>query len=111
MKFSTPTISVYVELRLLSFCLVEPAMGNPHPIDSPPPECPPMLGWTAKDASTQNLKIPLPFSLRIRGSVRMPVEYCISHTNLSQSSSLGYQTLIVKNDMDVKVSGRACLVA
>ena len=86
-------------------------MGNPRHIDSPPPECLHMLGWTAKYASTHHLKIPLPLSLRIRGRVRVPLGYHISHTNFSQSSSSGSRTLIIKNDMDVKVSGRACLMA
>ena len=85
-------------------------MGNPCPIDSPPPECPRMLGWTVKYASTHGFKIPLTLALRVRGSVRVPVRYRISHTNLSQSPLLGSLTLLVKNDMYVQVYGRACLV-
>ena len=110
MKSSTPTISVSVELQLLSFFLVESAMGKPRPIDSPPPKCPHMLGWTAKDASTHHFKMPLPLELRIRVKARVPVRYHINHTNLYQSSSPSSRILIAKNDMDVKVSGCASLV-
>ena len=70
-----------------------------------------MLGWTEKYESTQHLKMPLPLALRIRGRVHVPLRYRISHNNLSQSSSSGYWTLIVNNDMDVQLSGRARLVA
>jgi hypothetical protein len=38
MKSSAPTISVSVELRVLSFCFVELTIGNPRPSDSPSPE-------------------------------------------------------------------------
>jgi hypothetical protein len=38
MKSSAPTISVSVELQVLSFCFVELTIGNPRPSDSPPPE-------------------------------------------------------------------------
>jgi hypothetical protein len=63
---------------VLSFCLVELTMGNPLPKeDSPPPECLLMLGWTANDASTHHIKMPLPLALRISGSVRVPLRYFI----------------------------------
>ena len=77
MKSSAPTISVSVELRVLSFCLVELTMGNPLPKDNPPPECPRMLGWTANDASTHHFKMPLALALRISGSMRVPLRYFI----------------------------------
>ena len=102
--------SYYLIFRRTS-TVVGPAMGNPRPLYIPSPECPCMLGWSTKDLSTHHFKIPLPLELRIRGSVRILVRYCISHTKLSQSSSLSFRTLIVKNDMDVQVSGRAYLVA
>jgi hypothetical protein len=69
MKLSAPTISVSVELRVLSFCLVELTMGKPRPRHSPPPECPRMLGCTANDVSTHYLKMPLPLALSISGIV------------------------------------------
>ena len=52
MKSSAPTSSVYVELRVLSFCFVELIMGNLRPKDNPLLECSRMLVWTANDAST-----------------------------------------------------------
>ena len=77
MKSSAPTISVSVELWVLSFCFVELTIGNPHPKDNPPPECPLMFGWTANDASTHHFKMPLPLALRISGSVHVPLRYFI----------------------------------
>jgi hypothetical protein len=67
MKSSAPTVSVSVELRVLIFCLVELTMGKPRPGDSPPPECPRMLGCTANDVSTHHFKMPLPLAVRISG--------------------------------------------
>ena len=72
---------------MLSFCLVEPEMGNPRPIDTPPLESPCMLGWTAKDLPTHQFKRPLPLELRTRGRVLVPAIYRISHNDFSQSSS------------------------
>ena len=111
MKSSAPTISVSVELFVLSFCFVELTMGNPRPIDRPPPEFPRMFGWTAKDASTQHFKMPLPLALKIRGIVRVPLMYLIRWTILVQSSLSGSRTLVVKNAITVQVSGLSQLVA
>jgi hypothetical protein len=105
MKLSAPTISVYVELLVLSFCLVELTMGNPHPKDRPPPDCPLMLGWTANDTSTHLFKIPLPLALTISGIVRVPMMYLIRWNNLVQSSLSGSRTLVIKNAIVVQVSG------
>jgi hypothetical protein len=76
MNSSAPTISVSVEILVLSFCLVELTMGNPRPKDRPHPECPRMLGWTANDVSTRHFKMPLPLALKISGILRVPL--CIS---------------------------------
>jgi hypothetical protein len=111
MKLSAPTIYVSVELLVLSFCLVEITMGNPHPKDRPPPECPRMLGWTANDASTHHFKMPLPLALTISSIIQVPLMYLIMWTNLVQSSLSGSRTLIVKNAIAVQVSGLARLVA
>jgi hypothetical protein len=77
MKSSAPTISVSVELLVLSFCLVELTMVNLRPKDRPHLECPRMLGWTANDASTHHFKLPLPLALKISGIVRVPLMYLI----------------------------------
>jgi hypothetical protein len=53
----------------IEFLLVELTMGNPRPKDSPPPECPRMLGCTANDASTHHFRMPLPLALRISGII------------------------------------------
>jgi hypothetical protein len=58
MKSLAPMISDSIELRVLSFCLVELTMGNPLRKDRPPPLCPCMLGWTANAASTHRFKMP-----------------------------------------------------
>ena len=110
MKSSVPTISVSVELWVLSFCLVELTMGNPLPKDSPPPECPCMLGWTANEASTHHFRMPLLLALSVNGSLHVPLRYFIRCDNLCHSSLSGSCTLMVKNVMDVHVSGLACLV-
>jgi hypothetical protein len=105
MKSSAPKISVSVELRVLSFCLVELTMGNPHPRDNPPLECPRMLGCTANDASTHHFRVPLPLALRISGIVRVPLMYLIKWTKLFQLSMSGAHTLVVRNAIAVQVSG------
>jgi hypothetical protein len=51
-KLSTPTSSLSVELRMLSFCLLEDDIGDPIPKVNALPLCALMLGWTAKAAST-----------------------------------------------------------
>jgi hypothetical protein len=111
MKSSEPTSSVSVELRVLSFCLMALTTGKPLPRDNPPPECPRMLGWTAKEASTHHLRMPLPSALRISGSFRVPRRYFIRCTNFLQSCSSGCCTLEVRNATEVQVSGLARLVA
>jgi hypothetical protein len=111
MKSSDSTISVSIELLVLSFCLVELTMGNTRPKDRPPPECPRMLGWTANDASTHHLKMPLPLALTISGIVRVPLMYLIRWTELVQSSLSVSSFLIVKSAIVVQVSGLARLMA
>jgi hypothetical protein len=110
MKSSATTLSVSVELQVLSFCLVELTMGNPRPRDNPPPECPRMLGCTANDASTHHFIMPLPLSLRTSGIVRAPLMYLIKCTNLFQLSLSGARTLVVRNASAVQVSDLARLV-
>ena len=111
MKSSAATISVSVELRVLSFCFVELIMGNPRPNDNPPPECPRMFGCTANDPSTHHLRMPLPFALRTNGILRVPRRYFIRWTSLAQSSLSGARTRVVRNATAVQVSGLALLVA
>jgi hypothetical protein len=110
MKSSAPTISVSVELRVLSFCLVELTMGKPRPRDSPPPECPRMLGCTANYASTHHFRIPPPFALRTSGIVRVHLMYLIKWTNLFKLSLSGDHTLVVRKVIAVQVSGLDRLV-
>ena len=111
MKSSTPTIFVSVELFVLIFCFVELTIGNPHPKDKPPLECTHTLLWTVKYASTHHFKITLPLALRVSNSLLVPLMYCIRCTNLAQSSSSGAYALVVRNAMDVQVSGLELLVA
>jgi hypothetical protein len=111
MKSSAPTISDSIELRVLSFCLVELTMGNPLPKDRPPPLCPHMLGWTVNAASTHHFKMPVPLELRISGSMRMPLRYFIRWDSLFQLSLSGACTLVIKNAIAVQVLGLALLVA
>ena len=89
-------ISISVETSVLRFCLVEPKIGNPRPKYNPPPECSRILGWTANYASTHHFKITLMLELRVRGSVGVPLMYCIKWTTLAQSSSSGVHNLFVK---------------
>ena len=67
MKLSTPTISYSVELLVFNFCFVEDEIGNPVPIDIPPPEFPLISRWTPYDTSTHHLNIPVPLALSVRG--------------------------------------------
>ena len=110
MNSSESTRSVSVELRVLNFCFVELTVGNPLPKDNPPPECPGVLGWIAKDASTHNFKITLLLTLRMSGSSCVPLMYLIMWTILSQSYRSGAFTLVVRNSTAVQVSGLARLV-
>ena len=111
MKSSTPMISVYMELSVLSFYFVEPPIGNPRPKDKNPTECTLILVWTANGASTHNFKIPLPLSLRVSESLRVLLMYHIRCTNLSQLSLSGARDLVLRNTMDVQVSGIYLLVS
>ena len=63
-----------------------------------------MLGWTANDASNHHFKITLPLTLRISGSMRMPLTYIIMWTILAQLSMSGAQTLVIRNAISVQVS-------
>jgi hypothetical protein len=110
MKSSAPTLSVSVELLVLSFCLVELTMGNPRPRDNPSPGSPRMLGSTANDASTHHFRMPLPLALKISGILQVPMMYLIKWTNLFQLSMPGDRTLVVRNAIAVQVSGLARLV-
>jgi hypothetical protein len=85
-------------------------MGKPRPRDSPPPECPYMLGCTANDASTHHFKMPLPLALSISDIVQVPLMYLIKWTNLFQMSLSGAHTLVVRNVIAMQVSGLARLV-
>jgi hypothetical protein len=80
-------------------------MGNPRPKDSPPHECPRMLGCTANNAYTHHFRIPLPLAPRISGIVRAPLLYLIRWTSLVQLSLSGAHTLVVNNVISVQVSG------
>ena len=111
MKSSTLTISISVELFLLIFCLLGLTIVNPHPKDKPPLVCPHILLLTKNDAPTQQFNIPLPLALRVSGSVRMPLMYCIKWTSLDRSLSSGACNVIFKNAMAMQVSGHAHFVA
>ena len=95
-KSSTPTSSASVELLVFNFCFVEVAMGNPRPIDSPPPVWPRMLGCTPNDPSTHHLSIPLPAALIISGRFLVPRRYLMRWAILAQSSLSGSLTLVVR---------------
>ena len=86
-------------------------IGKKIPTYKTPPECPLILGWTVNDASTHHIKIPLQLALRVSEILRVPLMYRIICTKLSQSSLLVACTLVVRNVMDVQVSGLAILVA
>ena len=111
MKFSTPTISVSMEVFVFIFCFVGRTIGNPRPKDKPPPECPHILGWTANYASNHHFKIPLPLSLRVSEGLIVTMRCYIRCIHLAQSSSPGARTLVVVNAMGVQVSGLALLAA
>jgi hypothetical protein len=63
-----------------------------------------------KDASTHHLRMPLPSAFRIRGSLLVPLRYFIKCDIFFQPSVSGARTLVVRNAMDVQVSGLARLV-
>ena len=67
MKSSTPTISDSVELLVFNFYFVEYDIGNPVPVDSPPPKCPLLFGCTPYDPYTYHFNIPVPLALSVRG--------------------------------------------
>jgi hypothetical protein len=84
---------------------------NTHPRDSPPPECPRILGCTANDASIHHFRMPLPLALKISGIVRVPLMCLIRWTNLVQPSLSGAHPLVVRNAIAVQVSYLARPVA
>ena len=108
---STSTISVSVELCVLSFCFVELKMVNPFPINRPPPVCHLMIGCTANDPSIYRFSMPLTLLLRKIGRFPVPLIYFIICTNLAQSSLSGSFTLVVRNEIALQVLILACLVA
>ncbi len=81
-------------------------MGNHLPMDNPPPVCPRMFGYTAKDPSIHYFKMPLPSALKINGSDFVPLRYFIIWVNLPQSSLSGSLTLVVRKEIAVQVSGQ-----
>jgi hypothetical protein len=86
-------------------------MGNPRPIDRPPPVCPLIEGWVAKEPSTHHLSVPVPAALRIKGRVLVPLRYLIMQVSLIQSSWSGSLTLVARYATAVQVSDLARLVA
>ena len=79
-------------------------------MDSPAPVCPLILGCTANDASIHHFKMPLPLALSVKGSRLVPLKYFIKCINYFSSSLSGVLTLVVRNDIEVHVSGLARLV-
>ena len=96
---------------MFSFCFIELKMGNPLPIDRPPPVVPLMFGCTANDPPIHHFSMPLLFSIRMSVWFLVPLIYFIIWTNLSQSSFSGSLTLVVSNEIVVHVSGMARLLA
>ncbi len=108
-KSSTGTISLYVELRVLSLCLVDLSKGNPVPMVIAQPVCPFISGCTANDASTYQLKTPVPSAASINGNPRVLRRYSTKWQSLRQSSLSNPLTLVVRNAMLRDISGLALL--
>ena len=109
-KSSTTTISPYVELQVLSLCLVDLSKGNPLPMVIAPPVCPLISGCTANNASTYQLKTPVPSAPSINGRSLVLLSYSTIWRSLRQSSISGPLTLVVKNVMARDMSGLALFV-
>ena len=109
-KLSTATISLSVELRVFSLCLVDLSKGNPIPMVIVPPVCPFISGCTANNASTYQLKTPVPSAASISGNSRVLRRYSTKWQSLRQSSMSGPLTLVVRNAMLRDMSSLALLV-
>ena len=109
-RSSTATISLSVELRVLSLCFVDLSKGNPLPMVIAPPVCPLISGCTANDASTYQLRTPVLSPPSINGNSRVAQRYSITWRSLHQSSMLGPLTLVVRIAIASDMSGLALLV-
>ena len=105
-----PTNSLSVKLQVFSFCLPKLTMGNPVPSVIPPPVCPRIFGCTANDASTYHSNLPLESAPSVSGIESVALRYSTKCHNFFQSSMVGSLTLVVRNEIDVEVSGLACFV-
>ena len=74
MSWSTPTISDLVELLMSSFFLQDIEIGNPCPISVPPPVRPLILGCITCDPSMYHLRIPLLYTLSMKGRYLVPLK-------------------------------------
>ena len=108
-KLSTATIYLSVELRVFSLCLVDLSKGNPVPMVIAPPVCLFISGCTANDASTYQLKTPVPSAASINGNPCVLRRYSTKWQSLRQLSMSGPLTLVVRNAMLRDVSGLALL--
>ncbi len=103
-KLLTATISLSVELRVLSLCLVDLSKENPVPMVIAPPVCPIISGCTANNVSTYQLKTPIPLA-----TVSVVTHASTKWQSLRQSSMSGPLTLVVRNAMLRDMSGFALL--
>jgi len=103
-----PTSSHLVELRATIFCLLAVAYMAPLPNDRIPPVWPFIVGCTAYVASTHHCV--LIGSSASKVSVRYLVcwRYFRTLANFFSSSWSGCCTLVHKNDIAVRMSGRPC---
>ena len=86
-------------------------MGNPVPMDRPPPVCPLIFRCTENDPSIHLFRIPVPLELIISGMSLVPLIYFIRCANFFKSLLSGSLTLVVRKAVDVHVLGLALLVA
>ena len=109
-KSSAATNSVSVELRVLSFCLVEVLQSMPFPSDMQPPEWPRILGCVACEPSTHHLGTGTESALRVNDRLGEPRRYRMRRVSFFQSSWSGPLTRVVRNATAVAMSGLARLV-
>ncbi len=105
-KSSTATISLSVELHVFSLCLVDLSKGNPVPMVIAPPVCPFISGCTLNDASTYQLKTPVPLAASINSNPCKLRRYSTKWQSLRQMSMSGPLTLAAGNGKINRISSR-----
>ena len=106
---STAITSDSVELRELTFCLLEPLVRAPLPMVKTAPVWLFMSACTANAASMYQVKVLVSLASKVKTSSIVPFKKLITRSSLIQSPSLGSFTLEDRNTTPGSMSGLALL--